>query len=87
VTVNIDRRGKTFLSVLGSLAVLVVLLNTVVPVSWPIHMSTYTVGLLGKYMCYAMLAMAVDLIWGYCGILSLVIRRSSPSVGTRSACT
>src|SRR6202000_2504149 len=41
------------------------------PESWPIHMSTYMVSLLGKYLCYAMLALALDLVWGYCGILSL----------------
>jgi urea transport system permease protein len=68
---GIDRRGKTFLLALAVVATLVVLLNAAVPASWPLHVSTYTVGLLGKYMCYAMLAMAVDLIWGYCGILSL----------------
>src|SRR5262245_59607172 len=33
--------------------------------------STYVLTLVGKYLCYAMLALAVDLIWGYCGILSL----------------
>lgn len=37
----------------------------------PFYVSTYTVTLLGKYLCYALLALAVDLIWGYCGILSL----------------
>ena len=68
---GIDRNGKTFLLVLATLAILVLLLNTAVPASSFLHISTYTVGLLGKYMCYAMLAMAVDLIWGYCGILSL----------------
>jgi len=68
---GLDRHGKTFLVVLASLSILVLLLNTVVPASSAVHLSTYTVGLLGKYMCYAMLAMAVDLIWGYCGILSL----------------
>jgi urea transport system permease protein len=68
---GLDRHGKTFLTVLAALAVLVLLLNTVVPASSALHLSTYSVGLLGKYMCYAMLAMAVDLIWGYCGILSL----------------
>ncbi len=68
---GIDRHGKTFLVALAVCATLVVVLNAVVPASWPLHVSTYTVGLLGKYMCYAMLAMAVDLIWGYCGILSL----------------
>jgi urea transport system permease protein len=68
---GLDRHGKTFLLVLATLAILVLLLNTAVPASSALHLSTYTVGLLGKYMCYAMLAMAVDLIWGYCGILSL----------------
>jgi urea transport system permease protein len=35
------------------------------------HISDYTVSLFGKYLCYALLALAVDLVWGYCGILSL----------------
>ena len=35
------------------------------------HVSDYTVSLFGKYLCYALLALAVDLVWGYCGILSL----------------
>ena len=52
-------------------AVVVPLLNLVVPASSPLHLSTYVLTLIGKYMCYAMLALAVDLIWGYCGILSL----------------
>ena len=34
-------------------------------------MSTYLVALFGKYLCYALLALSIDLIWGYCGILSL----------------
>jgi len=36
-----------------------------------LHVSDYTVSLFGKYLCYAILALAVDLVWGYCGILSL----------------
>jgi urea transport system permease protein len=47
------------------------LLALVVPEASALHVSTYTVTLLGKYMTYAMLALAVDLVWGYCGILSL----------------
>lgn len=35
------------------------------------YVSTYTITLLGKYLCYAMLALAVDIVWGFCGILSL----------------
>ena len=36
-----------------------------------LYVSDYTVSLFGKYLCYALLALAVDLVWGYCGILSL----------------
>ena len=35
------------------------------------HLSVFGITLIGKYLCYGMLALAVDLIWGYCGILSL----------------
>ena len=45
--------------------------NLVFPADSMFYVSTYTITLLGKYLCYAMLAMAVDVIWGYCGILSL----------------
>ena len=47
------------------------ILNQLVPASSPLHVSTYLLTLLGKYLCFAMLALAVDLIWGYGGILSL----------------
>ena len=36
-----------------------------------LHVPTYVVSLVGKYLCYAMLALAVDLVWGFAGILSL----------------
>ena len=42
-----------------------------VPATSAFHISTYLVTLLGKYLCYALLALALDLVWGYCGILSL----------------
>ena len=45
--------------------------NLFFPESSALHVSDYTVSLLGKYLCYALLALAVDLVWGYCGILSL----------------
>jgi len=47
------------------------LLNLVVPAASPFHLSAYWVTLIGKIMCYAIVAMAMDLIWGYAGILSL----------------
>lgn len=46
-------------------------LNMWVPVDSPLHMSDYSVALVGKIMCYAICALAMDLIWGYTGILSL----------------
>jgi urea transport system permease protein len=50
---------------------LVTLGNLFFPESSAFYVSDYTVSLLGKYLCYALLALAVDLVWGYCGILSL----------------
>jgi urea transport system permease protein len=66
-----DTGGALFLALLVGVAIVVPLLNLVVPPSLPLHVSTFVLTLIGKYMCYAMLALAVDLIWGYCGILSL----------------
>jgi len=51
--------------------VLVPALNLYLPASHPLHLSDYFVSLSGKIMCYAIVALAMDLIWGYCGILSL----------------
>src|SRR5712671_1836875 len=47
------------------------LLNLIVPAASPLHVSAYWVTLIGKIMCYAIVALAMDLIWGYAGILSL----------------
>ncbi len=70
------REGRTpaDMIVMGGIAMLVVaipILNLLAPETSVLHVSTFSVTLLGKYLCYAMLALAVDLIWGYCGILSL----------------
>jgi urea transport system permease protein len=66
-----DRGGQIFLGLLLIVAVIVPILNLAVPADNPLHVSTYTVTLLGKYLTYALLAVAVDLVWGYLGILSL----------------
>ncbi len=68
---RIGRGGWVFLAVLLGLAVAVPLLNLLLAPSHPLHVPTYIVALLGKYLCYAILAVALDLVWGYCGILSL----------------
>jgi urea transport system permease protein len=56
---------------LAAFAIIVPLLNLMLPPSSPWHVPTYLVALFGKYVCYALLALSIDLIWGYCGILSL----------------
>jgi len=52
-------------------ALLLALLNLATTPDSGVHVSTYVVSLVGKYLCYAMLALAVDLVWGFAGILSL----------------
>jgi len=66
-----DRGGQIFLALLALAAVLAPLMNQLLPESSVLHISTYTITLLGKYLAFALLAVAVDLAWGYLGILSL----------------
>jgi urea transport system permease protein len=66
-----DHGTVFFLGAVTLTAIAIPILNRIVPSSSAFHISTYGLTLIGKYMCYAMLALAVDLIWGYCGILSL----------------
>ena len=66
-----DKVGRWVLLVLALMAVLIPVLNLAVPEGSFLHVPTYVVSLLGKYLCFALLALALDLVWGYCGILSL----------------
>ncbi|KZZ50934.1 urea ABC transporter permease subunit UrtC [Thalassolituus sp. HI0120] len=66
-----DPAGQRLVKAILILAVIIPSCNLVFPEGSLFHVSTYTMTLLGKYLCYALLALAVDLIWGYCGILSL----------------
>jgi urea transport system permease protein len=59
------------MAALLALCVLAPLLNLVVPATSAFHLSDYAVALIAKIMCYAICALAMDLIWGYTGILSL----------------
>ena len=53
------------------LSLLLAGLNLYTPPSSAAHVPTYVVSVIGKYLCLAMLALAVDLVWGFAGILSL----------------
>ncbi|MFJ7353170.1 urea ABC transporter permease subunit UrtC [Phyllobacterium sp. NPDC097923] len=66
-----DRRSLIAIIILVAVACLVPVLNLLVPDTSPLHIPTYLVSLLGKYLTYALLAVALDLVWGFCGILSL----------------
>ena len=67
-----SRRGWTvFMGLAAVLMVVVPVLNLAVPEDAWLHVPTFWVTTLGKFLCFAMLALALDLIWGYAGILSL----------------
>ncbi len=67
----LDARGLVFVAVLIAAAILAPALMLATPASSPLHLQPYLVALFGKYLCFALLALALDLVWGYCGILSL----------------
>ncbi len=66
-----EGRGLLFLAIVAAVGVLIPACNLLIPPGSPLHISTGTMVLIGKYLCYAMFAIALDLVWGYCGILSL----------------
>ena len=67
----LDTRSLVFLGILFLLIVAVPLANLAATPGSTLYLPSFAVSLLGKYLCYALLAIALDLVWGYCGILSL----------------
>jgi urea transport system permease protein len=67
----LDRRTGLFLACLAAFLVVVPALNLALPEGSALHVPTHIMSLLGKYVCFAVLALSLDLVWGYCGILSL----------------
>ncbi|NRP48210.1 MULTISPECIES: urea ABC transporter permease subunit UrtC [unclassified Marinobacterium] len=65
-----DKGGRWLIGLLIALIVAVPVLNSL-PADSALHVPTYTISLLGKYLTLALLAVAVDLVWGYLGILTL----------------
>ncbi|AWN48277.1 urea ABC transporter permease subunit UrtC [Methylobacterium terrae] len=68
---RIDKAGWVFLGVLAAACTVVPALNLLTAPGSALHVPTYAVSLMGKYLAYAILALSLDLVWGYCGILSL----------------
>ncbi|GLQ53521.1 urea ABC transporter permease subunit UrtC [Devosia nitrariae] len=67
----LDKKALWLVAILVALAIAVPAANLMIPPGQPGHVPIYVVTLFGKYLTYAMLALALDLVWGYCGILSL----------------
>ena len=68
---RLDRANIATLScVLGGAAVLAAM-NLLIPAVSPLHVPDFVIAIAGKYLCYAILALAIDLVWGYAGILTL----------------
>lgn len=66
-----DKGGKIVLSILALIVAYVSFANLFISPDSALYISTYTVTILGKYLAFALLALALDLVWGYIGILSL----------------
>ncbi|SQC92326.1 ABC-type branched-chain amino acid transport system, permease component [Cedecea neteri] len=74
LTLTLGRKAPRLTLVLGTLLVVLLLtlpFLTLLPASNPLSLSTYTMTLVGKILCYAIVAVALDLVWGYAGLLSL----------------
>lgn len=74
LTLTLTRKAPRISMVLGALIVVLMLtlpFLTLLPASHPLSLSTYTLTLVGKILCYATVAVALDLVWGYAGLLSL----------------
>ncbi len=65
------RAGLIFLACIALIGIVVPALNIFAPLDSALHVPNHLVTLAGKYLCFALLALAVDLVWGFCGILSL----------------
>jgi len=66
-----DRGGAVVLGLVLLLVLLLPALHLFLPPGSPGHVSAYWLALIGKFFAFALLALAIDLIWGYAGILSL----------------
>ena len=74
MTLTVARKAPRLTLVIGSIVVIALLVMpflALLPASHPLAISTYTLTLVGKILCYAVVAVALDLVWGYAGLLSL----------------
>ena len=68
---RLDRISYLTIGAVLGVALVLAVLNQMTVAASALHVPTYILALAGKYLCFAMLALAVDLVWGFAGILSL----------------
>jgi urea transport system permease protein len=68
---GMDRNLRLFVLLVLAIGIALPLANQLLPASSAFYVPAWVMQLVGKYLCYASLALAVDLVWGFCGILSL----------------
>ena len=68
---GMSRDVRLFVALVLAVGIALPLLNQLMPRTSALYVPSYILQLIGKYLCYASLALAVDLVWGFCGILSL----------------
>jgi urea transport system permease protein len=66
-----DKGAQIVFAMLGAVVFVVIASNLLIPQTSALHISTSTVMLIGKYLTFALLALSLDLLWGYLGVLSL----------------
>lgn len=74
LTLTLARRATRLTGLLSGLILMALLalpFLALLPATHPLAISTYTLTLIGKILCYAVVAVALDLVWGYAGMLSL----------------
>ena len=68
---KLDRTSYLTVGAVLGVALVLAVLNQMTAAASAAHVPTYVIALAGKYLCFAILALAVDLVWGFAGILSL----------------
>ncbi|MBP6769240.1 MAG: urea ABC transporter permease subunit UrtC, partial [Reyranella sp.] len=68
---GMDRNLRLSVLLILAVGIALPLANLILAATNPAHVPSWVLQLFGKYLCYALLALAVDLVWGFCGILSL----------------
>jgi urea transport system permease protein len=72
MTSFLPKREVLFITIAAVIGLVVLpCLNAFTPPESPIHVSNFAITVYGKYLCYAVLALGVNLLWGYTGLLSL----------------